>query len=334
MKKILSLVLASVLFIAGAVSASAATFTDFESYEEFEKGGNPVYAFDDPADYWDGEWSGGGENGDELTCEIRDGVGYNGSKGLVIASTGTGNAGLYLFATDDNKIPHDYTGSAFLRVWCDFTNVEFRKANFGVTDSTYSLFTTDEVDGAWDCKYYYSADGAAWEEFLHGGDGCFGDAQDTYVNGLKGWFAFPVADFTVRENANWDALDALTPANISDVTGIYLFWDYSDNGDYVEQEFVLDNFEFVADYKVFDTPLAVAEEPAAEEPVVEEPAVEEPAVEEPIVEEPAVEEPVVEEHVVEEPVVVEKAAQTFDMGVTAVISAVVSLAGYTLTKKK
>ncbi len=84
----------------------------------------------------------------------------------------------------------------------------------------------------------------------------------------------------------------------------------------------------------------VAEEPVVEEaPVVEEPVVEEaPVVEEPVVEEaPVVEEPVIEEVVVEEiaeeaPVVVE-APQTFDFGVIAAVSALLSAAGYALSKK-
>jgi len=84
----------------------------------------------------------------------------------------------------------------------------------------------------------------------------------------------------------------------------------------------------------------VVEEPVVEEPVVEEPVVEEPVVEEPVVEEPVVEE-VVEETVVEEPVVEEvveeteeEAAQTFDFGVIAAVAALVSAAGYALSKKR
>ncbi len=95
---------------------------------------------------------------------------------------------------------------------------------------------------------------------------------------------------------------------------------------------------------------AAAEEPVVEEPVVEEPVVEEPVVEEPVAEEPVVEEPVaeevvVEEVVVEEPVVeepaeevveevVEEAAQTFDFGVIAAVVALLSAAGYAISKKR
>ncbi len=86
----------------------------------------------------------------------------------------------------------------------------------------------------------------------------------------------------------------------------------------------------------------VVEEPAVEEPVVEEPVVEEPVAEEPAVEEPVAEEVVVEEVVVEEVVVEEPAAeetaeeapQTFDAAVIAAAAAVISAAGYALTKKR
>ena len=79
------------------------------------------------------------------------------------------------------------------------------------------------------------------------------------------------------------------------------------------------------------------EEPVVEEPVVEEPVAEEPAVEEPVAEEVVVEEVVVEEVVVEEPAAeetAEEAPQTFDAAVIAAAAAVISAAGYALTKKR
>lgn len=89
--------------------------------------------------------------------------------------------------------------------------------------------------------------------------------------------------------------------------------------------------EATATEEVTPEPIAVEEPVVIEEPAVEEPvAVEEPAVEETVVvEEPAVEEPVVEETVVEE-----TAPQTFDLGIISAISAVISLLGYALSKKR
>ena len=149
----------------------------------------------------------------------------------------------------------------------DLTDVGFRKANWGVFDSS-TLFTTDEgdIDGM---PLYYLADGSYdWVEMFHGGDGCFGDAQDSDVFGFKGYFAFPVADFWIRDNTNWNALDAGTPANMADVQGVYLFWDYSDmlmGG----EKFTIDNIEFVDDYKA---PLPVPAVEVEEEVVEAAPA--------------------------------------------------------------
>lgn len=87
---------------------------------------------------------------------------------------------------------------------------------------------------------------------------------------------------------------------------------------------------------VEEAPAEVVEEPVAE-PVAEEPAVveevaveEEPAVEEEVV---TVEEPAVEAETVEEPTA-ETAPQTFDFGIFAAISALVSLVGYAFSKKR
>ncbi|MBR5311374.1 MAG: hypothetical protein IKU40_00635 [Clostridia bacterium] len=110
---------------------------------------------------------------------------------------------------------------------------------------------------------------------------------------------------------------------------------------------------FTAAPAVEETPV-VEEAPAVEEPAAEEPAAEEAPVaeEEPVVEETPVEEPAAEETVEEEAVeetpaaeeapvaeetsaaeVVEEAAQTFDFGVIAAVAALISAAGYAISKK-
>lgn len=278
MKKIILVAMALIMTVAMTSAVSAAVFTDFDSWTNFTAGGNPVYNAEDAADYWIGNWDSGGQNGLEAAA-IVDGKGVGGSKALEIYEDATDNVGLYLFG-EKSGIPSDYTGAKYLRVWMDLTDMGFRKANWGVIDSTYSLFTTDEVDEV-GCLFYYLADGSSeWVEMEHGGDGCFGDAQNSDVYGFKGYFAFPVADFWIRSNANWDALDAGTPANMSDVKGVYLFWDYSDyliGGD----KFYIDNIEFVEDYKVFDT-AAAAEETAAPAEETAAPAAEETAAAAPV----------------------------------------------------
>jgi hypothetical protein len=118
-------------------------YTDFENYSSFEAGGNPVFAFDDAGDYWAGEWNGGGFTADTVTAEIAEGAGYNGSKALKVQSSGSENVGLYLFATEGNGIATNHAGAQYLRAWMDFSDVAFRKGNFGVSDASYSLFTTD-----------------------------------------------------------------------------------------------------------------------------------------------------------------------------------------------
>lgn len=89
--------------------------------------------------------------------------------------------------------------------------------------------------------------------------------------------------------------------------------------------------------ELYGTPAAVEEtaEPAVEETPVE--TVEEAPLEEPVVEEtPVAEETVVEEVVAEAPVVEaeETAPQTFDFGIAAAASALISLAGYMISKKR
>lgn len=320
MKKALTLALTVILIAAMAVSVSAKVFTDFENYSSFKAGANRVYADGDVADYWIGNWADANEQ-DAVSAEIVDGKGVNGSKALKIVSEAMDNVGLYLFTTASNKISTDYTGMKYLRVWMDMSgDVGFRKANYGTTDSSYSLFTTDEENSnntEW--PFYYMADGSSsWETMYHGGDGCFGDAQESDVYGFKGYFAFPVEDFVIRDNANWDGLDKDTPAPMGDVTGVYLFWDYSDllaGGD----PFYIDNIEFVADYTVFDAP-AAAHEPAAEVPAATAEPVTAPAAE------PAVTTPAAP--------VVTTAAQTSDLVIVPLALMASAAAAFAASKKR
>ena len=154
---------------------------------------------------------------------------------------------------------------------------------------------------------YGSKDGATWTAFAYGDDYFFEEVNFTY-------FAAPVTTADTYKYVMFQSEGGL--AGVFQVSELVL------TGSKVEAA------------------APVVEEPVVEEPVVEEPVVEEPVVEEPVVEEPAVEE-TVEETVVEEAVVEEtveeaeeEAAQTFDFGVIAVVAAIVSAAGYVISKKR
>jgi len=150
---------------------------------------------------------------------------------------------------------------------------------------------------------------------------------------------------SVEEAGEVTFIDVTDELEEADNTGYryFRYINYTNHGDVAEVELYGkaadgSNPTYGAEAAVEEAPApAVEEAPAAEEPapapeVVEEPAAEEEPAE--VVEAPA-EEVVVEEEpaeVVEAPV--EEAPQTFDFGVIAAISALVSLAGFTLTKKR
>ena len=144
--------------------------------------------------------------------------------------------------------------------------------------------------------------------------------------------------FGVEEASEFTWQDVTDEIETADNTGYryFRYINYTSHGDVAEVE--------LYGYAVDGTnpTYGAAEEAPAEEPVVEEPVVEEPVVEEPVVEEAPVEEAPVEEVVVEEAVVEEapaeeatkEAAQTFDFGVIAAVAAIVSAAGYAISKKR
>ena len=256
-RKLITALLVCVLMFTLAMPIFADVFTDVDSYASFNAGGNPVWnAGETAGDYWVGEWDSGITMA-ESKIAVEAGKGWDGTAGMALWSEGTdANQGMYLFITPTNSINGNYSGKTYLRVWMDLSDISFRKANFGVTDDKYNLFTTDEENAnATEWPFYYKADGSdKWETMLHGGDGCFGDAQESDITGFKGFFAFPVADFVVRLNdSNKSGLADNTAADMKNVTSLYLFWDYSDNhADLMGNKFYLDNIEFVTDYTVFD----------------------------------------------------------------------------------
>lgn len=288
MRKILAITVTIITILSLATPVFADIFTDFENYSAFNAGGNPIFNIGETvSDYWVGEWDSGILT-EASGIAIENEKGYEGSKALALWENDFANQGLYLFVTPSNNILSNHSDTVYLRVWMDLTAIGFRKANFGVTDGNYNLYTTDELNtNVTEWPFYYKAeDSDTWETLYHGDDGCFGDAQGYDVAGYKGFFAFPVSDFVIRDNAaNHDSLELNTPAPLNNITSVYLFWDYTENlGLAGGEKFYLDNIEFVKDYNVFDStfyvkpvaeteaPVEVAVTPAATENTAEQTA--------------------------------------------------------------
>jgi len=182
---------------------------------------------------------GGGGISGQLTLEVKDGVGVDGSSAIEVLRSQTSNAELYIYFSDD--VIGKLGENKYLVVWMDFTNVEFRKACTGLLYQGGNVpYMTDNDDGTTP-PYYYLADGETeWQSFKHGGDGCFGVKDGGGINGKKGYFAFAVEDFLVTEKGA-----AITPETL--VTGFYMYLDINDNS-YANVPFYIDNIMLVEDY--------------------------------------------------------------------------------------
>ena len=179
--------------------------------------------------------------------ELVKGKGWKGSTALGVSYNAGShvNRGLYVFATDANKNPVKYPDFRYLRVWVDFTDVEFRKACFGLVDGEGKLFSTDDCDNQPDSPFYYLAEGETeWKTYQHGSDGCFGAAEGSRVNNFKGWMAFPVDMFGAR-NAGGLRFSG------NYVKGVYLYWDFEKDS-MLNTPFYLDELQLVDDYTVFE----------------------------------------------------------------------------------
>ncbi|MBQ3934249.1 MAG: metallophosphoesterase [Clostridia bacterium] len=237
---------ASSLTFLGTCADFEKTSTLMKSSSTFAYGGTPN------GDVFAGDWMSGSQM-PGTKFGVAEGKGWNGSRALEISSSVSENRGLYLFPNQRNGFSSEFKDPAYLRVWADFTEIEFRKANFGLVSPDGCLYTTDEKDYVPDLYFWYLPEGGnEWVRMKHGSDGCFGAAESAPVGGCKGWFAFPLSDFGYRAGTG-----AKTPSETArypetKIAGIYLFWDYDKTSDLTGKPFYLDEFHLVEDYTVFE----------------------------------------------------------------------------------
>ncbi len=229
------------------------TFTNFDSAKRLARAqSTPAYGGGDGGDIFAGDWASGVPS-TKAGFELANDKGYEGSPCLAVWSEDTENRGLYIFATESNKNSTEFPSIAYLRVWVDLGDVAFRKASFGLVSPEGALFTTDDEDYRTDQYFWYLAEGSdKWVRYAHGNDGCFGDEQGSDVKGFKGWLAFPVKDFVYRAGTGSAHESEGTSFHSRTVRGVYLFWDYSERGEYAGNRFYIDEISIVKDYTSFE----------------------------------------------------------------------------------
>ena len=184
-------------------------------------------------------WNGGAVSGN-VALEITDEHGYDNSDALSVTRSSTGNFEFFLELENKGKLGDN----EYLIVWADFSDIEFRKACFGLYGAydTAAAFRTDDTDTV--TPLYYLPDGKTeWVSLKHGSDGCFGagDEGSQGMKGKKGYFAFPVENMAAQS----ENLDADSP-----IYGIYFYGDIVSSS-YANFQFFFDYFMLVADYHNF-----------------------------------------------------------------------------------
>ena len=92
---------------------------------------------------------------------VSKGHGFEGSAagGVRMNGSSHSNRAVYLYADAVNGNRREFESARYLRVWVDFTGIDFRKASFGLVDKYDELFTTDDIDGRTDLPFYCLAEG-------------------------------------------------------------------------------------------------------------------------------------------------------------------------------
>ena len=223
------------------------TFTDFESRTELRRSSqNGVFSGTENGDWFGGEWN-GPESIADTKVELAEGMGFDGSTAAAVSMNGSSHANraIWLYANEENKLTTAYPRFRYLRVWVDFTDVDFRKASFGLVSMKNELFSTDDFDSRSGLAFYLLPEGETeWQTMYHGSDdGCFGAGQSSSVRDFKGWLAFPTEDFASRKGTGQSF-------SAHEVKGVYMYFDYVSDS-MLGTPFYLDEIALVEDYTVF-----------------------------------------------------------------------------------
>ena len=165
------------------------------------------------------------------------GAGVGGSEAIQVTRNNAENMEFVLDISNPGKLGNN----KYFVVWADFSNVEFRKACFGV-NTPDGYYRSDDADYV--TSFYYLPDGAtslAQAQTLKlGTDGCFGsgDSGSQNMEGLKGYFAFPLEYFLMGSTK----LTKDTP-----ITGLYFYASLKNNSKYFNVPYFFDDARLVVD---------------------------------------------------------------------------------------
>ena len=143
-------------------------------------------------------WNGGALNG-KATVSIHPGAGVGGSEAIQVTRNNKENMEFVLDISNPGKLGNN----KYLVVWADFSNVEFRKACFGL-NTPDGYYRTDDAD--YKTPFYYLPDGVTdlsqAETLSHGFDGCFGSGDSGYDKlDRKEWMQWILSKVNETERA-------------------------------------------------------------------------------------------------------------------------------------
>ena len=210
----------------------------------------------------------------ESYAAIAPGKGVGGGSAVSIASgvtyDGDSQTDIQMFTPS----PLDVSSYKYLIVWCDFSNVQLRGSSFSLITSDGVYGGTDERDNEYD-PFWYLADGSSsWQELELGSDNVFGTGQDVPIGGMKGYFAFELADFVPRQKIYTTGQSGVTDElPMNSIVGVTLWFDFPNDeaGVYDNVPFYLDNILFTKNLSVQGIP-EVVDEPEEISPAPEAPA--------------------------------------------------------------
>ncbi|NLV82059.1 MAG: metallophosphoesterase family protein [Synergistaceae bacterium] len=116
--------------------------------------------------------------------------GYKGNGVGIIKDEGTDYAVLSLYFPEKK-----YNGETYVRLYVDFTDVDWNMGSFGLIDNNGAVYQTRDNKGKEYMALFYLPDGETkWQNYTHSNQGRLGATQGTSLYNFKGWIALKVED--------------------------------------------------------------------------------------------------------------------------------------------
>lgn len=176
--------------------------------------------------------------------------GYDGNAVQIIKKQGTDSGKISLYFPEKK-----YSGEKYLRMWIDFTGIDWNMCGFGLINKEGALFQTSDNKGKDYFALFYLPDGQKkWKAYTLSNQGRIGATQAISLYNFKGWIALRVEDLIDGGGpaTNPQKERKGTSLRNGDVLKGFYFWYSLLHDSMIGKPFIIDDVCVTDDYSKFN----------------------------------------------------------------------------------